>query len=51
MNIEILLLIEKYTDTLIAQTKTKPQETLELKMNKQMKTFAFNPPIIISSRR
>ena len=25
--------------------KTKPQETLELKMNKQMQTFSFNPPV------
>ena len=45
MNIELLLLIKKHTDTLIEQTKTKPQETLEFKMNKQMQTFAFNPPI------
>ena len=45
MNNELLLLIEKHTDTLIEQTKTKPQETLEFKMNKQMQTFSFNPPI------
>ena len=45
MNNELLLLIKKRTDTLIVQTKTKPQETLELKMNKQMQTFSFNPPI------
>ena len=32
----LLLLIKKHTDTLIEQTKTKPQETLEFKMNKQM---------------
>ena len=31
MNNSLLLLIEKYTDTLIEQTKTKPQETPELK--------------------
>ena len=30
---------------MIEQTKTKPQETLEFKMNKQMQTFSFNPPI------
>ena len=30
---------------LIRQTKTKPQETLEFKMKKQMQTFSFNPPI------
>ena len=45
MNNELLLLIKKHTDTLIKQTKTKPQETLEFKMNKQMQTFSFNPPI------
>ena len=45
MNNELLPLIKKHTDTLIEQTKTKLQETLELKMNKQKQTFSFNPPI------
>ena len=45
MNNELLLLIKKHTDTLIEQTKTKPQETLEFKMNKQRQTFSFSPPI------
>ena len=45
MNNELLLLIKKHTDTLIEQTKTKPQETLEFKMNKKMQTFSFIPPI------
>ena len=45
MNNELLLLIKKHTDTLIQQTETKPQETLEFKMNKQRQTFSFNPPI------
>ena len=45
MNNELLLLIKKHTDTLIEQTKTKPQGTLEFKLNKQMHTFSFNPPI------
>ena len=45
MNNELLLLIKKHTDTLIEQTKTKPQETLEFKMNKQRQTFSFNPPL------
>ena len=45
MNNELLLLDKKHTDTLIQQTKTKPQETLELKMDKQMQTFSFNSPI------
>ena len=30
---------------MIEQTKTKPQETLEFKMNKQKQIFSFNPPI------
>ena len=45
MNNELLHLIKKHTDTLIDQTITKPQETLEFKMNKQMQTFSFNLPI------
>ena len=45
MNNELLILIEKHTDTLIENTRTRPQETLELKMNKQMETFSFNSPI------
>ena len=44
MNNELLLLIKKHTDTLIEQTKTKPQETLEFKLNKQMQTFSFSFP-------
>ena len=45
MNNELLLLIKKHTDTLIEQTKTKPQELLEFKTKKQMQTFSFNPSI------
>ena len=45
MNDELLLLIKKRTDILVEQTKTRPQETLEFKMDKQMQTFSFNPPI------
>ena len=45
MNNELLLLIKKHTDILIENTKTRAQETLEFKMNKQMQTFSFNPPI------
>ena len=43
MNNELLLLIKKFTDTLIEQTKTKLQETLEFKMNKQMQIFRLIP--------
>ena len=45
MNNELLLLIKKHTDTLIEQTKTKAQETLEFKINKQLENFSFDPPI------
>ena len=45
MNNELLLLIKKHTDTLIENTRTRPQETLDIKMNKQSQTFSFNPPI------
>ena len=39
MNDDLLLLIKTHTDTLIEHTKTKPQETLEFKMNKQLQIF------------
>ena len=45
MNNELLLLIKKHTDTLIENTKTRAQETLEFKNIKQMQTFSFNPPL------
>ena len=45
MNNELLLLIKKHTDTLIEQTKTKPQDTIEFILNKQMQTLSFSPPI------
>ena len=38
-------MIKKHTDTLIKNTLTKPQETLEFKMDKQTQRFSFNPPI------
>ena len=40
MNNELLLLIKKQSDTFFQQTKTKPQETHEFKMNKQTQTFS-----------
>ena len=45
MSKELLVLIKKHTDTLIEQSKTRAQETLEFKMSKQMQTYSFNPPI------
>ena len=40
-NIESLLSIQKHADTLIERTKTKPQTSLEIKMNKQMEILFF----------
>ena len=45
MNNDLLLLLKKHTDTLIEQTRTRPQETLEFEMNKQTQTFSFSPPL------
>ena len=42
---ELLLSITKNCETLIEQTHTKPQETLEFKMTKPKETFHFKPPI------
>ena len=43
----LLLSITKNCETIIEQTHTKPQETLEFKMIKPRQTFHFNPPILI----
>ena len=45
MSNDWLLSNKKDTDTWIEQTKTKPQQTFELKLNKQRETFSFSPPI------
>ena len=42
---DFLLSIIKNCETLIIQTHTKAQETLELKMTKPTETFHFNPPV------
>ena len=39
MNNELLLLIKRHTDTLIQQTKTHPQETLDFKLINKGKLF------------
>ena len=51
MNHELSLSVKKHTDPLIEQTKTKPQETREFKLNKPKKSFSFNPPINLSEER
>ena len=44
---DLLLSIPKNCETLIQQTHTKPQETLEFKMTKPRETFHFKRPIQI----
>ena len=51
MNNELLLLFKKQTDTPIKQTNTKPQGTLEFKLNKQMQTFCFKRVIKLCEER
>ena len=41
----MLLLVKRHTDTLIKQTRKRPQVTPEFKMNKQKETISFSPPI------
>ena len=45
MNNDLILLVKKYTDTLIKQARTRPQETVKFEMNIRMQTFLSNPPI------
>ena len=45
---ELQLLIKKNTCALIEQTETKPQKTVEFRLNRHMDTFSFNPPINVS---
>ena len=42
-----LFSITKNCETLNKQTQTKPQDTLEYKLNKPRETFSFKPPISI----
>ena len=43
----LVLSITKNYKMNIKQTHTKPQETLEFKLNKPSETFSFKPPIIL----
>ena len=45
MNNELLFLIKKRTDRLIEQTISRPQETLDLNLNRQIQIFSIKPPI------
>ena len=42
---DLLVSITKKCETLNEQTHTKPEETLEVKMNKSRQASHFNPPI------
>ena len=45
MNNEILLILKKHTDTLFEQTRSRLQETLDFKLNKQVETFSISLPL------
>ena len=42
---DLILLIKKHIATLIEQSKTKPEETLEFELNRQMESFSFSPEL------
>ena len=42
---DLLLSMPKNCEKLIHQTQAKPQEILEIKLDKSRKIFNFNPPI------
>ena len=42
MKNELLLSIKKHTDTLTEQTKSRHEESLEIKLNRQMDFFPFH---------
>ena len=44
---DLLLPISKNCETLVHQTHTRPQETLEFKPSEPRKTFHFNPLISV----
>ena len=49
---ELLFLVKKkHKDTLIAQAKTKPQESLKFRLKTPKKTFSFNPLINLSEEK
>ena len=50
MNNQLLLLFEKHRDVLFEETRSCPQETHEYKLNEQMETFAFSPPINLAEK-
>ena len=45
MKKDLLPVTKKRTDSLIAQTKTHPQGTLEFKMNKRVQSYSISPSI------
>ena len=43
----LLLSVTKNCETLFEQTHRKPEETLEIKMDKPREIFHFKPPMVI----
>ena len=48
---KLLLLAKRHRDTLLEQTKTKPQQALESQLNKQEGIFPIISPVSFSEER
>ena len=46
----LLLSIAKSNQEIVENTHSKPQETLEFKMNKQKESFSFDVPLILNEK-
>ena len=46
----LLLSIAKSNQEIVENTHSKPQETLEYKMNKQKESFSFDVPLILNEK-
>ena len=40
--------LKEHTEVLIEQTRSRPQETFEFELNRQMEFISFNPPLNLS---
>ena len=45
LNEEKIVTFKNHTDIFFQQTRILPQETLEIRMNKQLENSSFSPPI------
>ena len=48
---ELVILILKPTDTIIEQSKTRPQDNSKIKLPKSMDTFSLNPRLELKEKK